>query len=163
MIVFCLGKPCLIFMMKMSLCPANHDIGLSKEHINAGIPFGSRVSIPVDGDVPNWPVSVQYFSHVEMAMLFLFDCHWLVVGALRRASLTVPTSTSLDSHLHYMSESPVHPLLCLCIIWALDTAHFWNVEHFQRIGAREDVQLIKYWEGQRTVPTTQVLRIVSGL
>lgn len=46
--------------------------------------FWFGVSIPGDGEVPNWPVSVQYFSHMEMAMLFLFDCHWLVVGAPRR-------------------------------------------------------------------------------
>lgn len=58
----------------------NHGIRVSKL-INVSIPFRCRVSIPIDVDVPNWPVSVQYFSHVEMDMLFLLACHWLVVGA----------------------------------------------------------------------------------
>lgn len=81
MMFFCLGKSCLIFTMNMCLFQANHSIGVSKEHINVSSPFRSRVSIPIDGDVLNWPVSGQYFSQVEMDMLSLFDCHWLVVGA----------------------------------------------------------------------------------
>lgn len=61
--------------------PSQPRYRLSKKHVNAGIPFGSRVSIAIDGNVPNCPVSLRYFSHVEMARLLLFDCHSLVVGA----------------------------------------------------------------------------------
>lgn len=53
-------------------------------YVNVGIPVGSTVSILVNGDVSNLSVSVQYFSHVDMDMLFLFDCLRLVVEATCR-------------------------------------------------------------------------------
>lgn len=68
----------------MSLSQANHSTGVSKRHMDVGIPFGSMVSIPTYGDVPDWPASMQYFSLIEMDTLFLFDCHQQVVGATCR-------------------------------------------------------------------------------
>ena len=127
---FCIGKSCLILMMKMSLSQANHSTGISKGYIDVGIN-------PIDEDVPIWPVCMQYFSSVEMHMLFLFDCHWLVVGATCRwfpdgANKHFPW---LPLMLHI--ESPVNPLLSLYIIWALNAVRFWHVEHFQKLGMGE--------------------------
>ena len=42
---FCVGKSCLILMMKMSLSQANHSTGISKGYIDVGIN-------PIDEDVP---------------------------------------------------------------------------------------------------------------
>lgn len=45
---------------------------------------------------------------------------------------------------------------------SLGHSPFGKLEHFQKISARENAQLLKYCEEQRTVPTTRVLRRVYG-
>lgn len=113
----------------MSLCQASHNIGMSREHINAGIPFRSRVSILIDGDVPNWPVSVQYFSHVEMAMLFLFDFHWQVLEA--------PCGCFPDSANKHFPWLPLTPHVRISCAPTAMFMHHLSLEHspFLKYGA----------------------------
>lgn len=46
---------------------------------------------------------------------------------------------------------------------SLGHSPFGKFEHFQKISARGNAQLLKYCEEQSTVPTTRVLRRVHGI